>query len=77
MYPKLSKAAIYRQAKKPAADKTVDKENIIMADQKQISPPEERLILRQLPILREQYGSFTIQGLRLVLELEKMCQMKQ
>ena len=60
MYPKLSKATIYRHAKKILADKTVDKRKHHHGRTRKISPRDKRLILRQIHILREQCGSFTI-----------------
>ena len=38
IYPKLSKATIYREAKKPLADKTVDKRNHNHGRPRKISP---------------------------------------
>ena len=63
MYPKLSKATIYRHAKKPVADKTGDKRKHNHGRPIKISPPDKHLILRHIPVLREQYGSFTIKRL--------------
>ena len=60
MYLSLSKATIYRHAKKPLADKTVDKRKQNHGRQRKISPRDKRLILRQIRILREQYGPFAI-----------------
>ena len=65
MYPKLSKATIYRHAKKPVADKAVDKRKHNHGRPRKNSPRDKRLILRQVPILLpKQYGSFTIKRLR-------------
>ena len=64
MYPKLSKATIHRDAKKPVADKTVDKRKHYYGRPRKISSRDMRLIHRQIPILPEQYGSFTINRLR-------------
>ena len=64
MYPKLSKAKIYRHAKKPLADKTVDKRKHNHGRPRKISPQDKRLILRQIHMLRVPYGSFTIKQLR-------------
>ena len=36
-----------------------------------MSPQDNRLILCQIPILREQYGSFTIKRLRVSAEIKK------
>ena len=71
MYPKLSKATIYRHAKKPLADKTVDKRKHNHGRPRKISPQDKRLILRQIHILREQYGSFTIKRLRVSAGVRK------
>ena len=71
MYPKLSKATIYRHAKKPLADKTVDKRKHNHGRPRKISPRDKRLILRQIRILREQYGSFTIKRLRVSAGVKK------
>ena len=64
MYPKLSKATIYQHAKKPVAEKTVDKRKHNHGRPRNISPQDKRLILHQMLILREQCGSFTIKRLR-------------
>ena len=64
MYPKLLKATIYCHAKKPAADKTVDNRKHNHVKPRKVSPQGKHLILRQIPILRVQYGSFTIKRLR-------------
>ena len=65
VYPKLSKATIYRHAKKPVADKAVDKRKHNHGRPRKNSPRDKRLILRQVPILLpKQYGSFTIKRLR-------------
>ena len=64
MYPKLSKATIYQHAKKPVAEKTVDKRKHNHGRPRKISPQDKRLILHQMLILREQCGSFTIKRLR-------------
>ena len=53
MYPKLSKATIYRHAKKLLADKTVDKRKHNHGRPRKISPQDKRLILRQIHIFRE------------------------
>ena len=53
MRPKLSKATIYRRAKKPVADKTIDKGKRNHVRTRKISPQEKCLILRQIPILWE------------------------
>ena len=42
MYPKLSKATIYRQAKKPLADKTIDKRKHNHGRPRKISPQDKR-----------------------------------
>ena len=63
LYPKLSKATIYWHAKKPLADKTVDKRKHNHGRPRKISPQDKCLILRQIHILREQYGSFIIKRL--------------
>ena len=69
-YPKLSKATKKdetcdtKPAKKPVADKTVDKRKHNHGRPRKISPRNKRLILHQIPILQEQYGSFTIKRLR-------------
>ena len=54
MYSKLSKATIYRHAKKPLGDKTVDKRKHIHGRTRKISPRDKRLILRKIHMLREQ-----------------------
>ena len=64
MYPKLSKATIYQHAKKPVAEKTVDKRKHNHGRPRKISPQDKRLILHQMLILREQCGSFTTKRLR-------------
>ena len=51
MYLKLSKAAFYRQAKKPVADETVEKKKRNHGRLIKISPRNKHLILRQIPIL--------------------------
>ena len=48
---------------KPLADKTVDKRKHNHDRPRKISPRDKRLILRQIRILREQYGFFTIKRL--------------
>ena len=53
MYPKLSKATIYRHANKPLADKTVNKRKHNHGRPRNISPQDKRLILRQMHIFRE------------------------
>ena len=47
-------------------------ENIIMIGQEKISPRGKCLILHQIPILREQYGSFTIKRLRVSIRVRKV-----
>ena len=42
-----------------------------MAGQKKVSPQDKSLILHQIPILREQYGSFTIKRLRVSAGVRK------
>ena len=59
MYPKLSKATTYGHAKKPVAEKAVDR-----GRPRKISSRDKGLISLQKSILREQYGSFTITPLR-------------
>ena len=59
MYTKLSKATTYGHAKKPVAEKTVDH-----GRPRKISSRHKGLIFLQIPILRQQYGSFTISPLR-------------
>ena len=59
MYPKLSKATTYGHAKKPVAEKAVDR-----GRPRKISSRDKGLISLQISILREQYGSFTITPLR-------------
>ena len=59
MDPKISKATTYGHAKKPVAEKTVDH-----GRPRTISSRDKGLIFLQIPILREQYGSFTITPLR-------------
>ena len=71
MYSKLSKAVIYRQAKKPVSDKTVDNKKHNHGRPRKISPPKKCLILRQIFILWEQYGSFTIKQLRVSAGVRK------
>ena len=71
MYPKLSKAAIYRHAKKPLANKTVDKRKHNHGRPRKNSPRDKRLILRQIHIFREQYGSFTIKRVRVSAGVRK------
>ena len=71
MYLKLSKAAFYRQAKKPVADETVEKRKRNHGRLIKISPRNKHLILRQIPILWEQYGSFTIKRLRVSTGVRK------
>ena len=51
MHPKFSKATIYRRAKKPVADKTIDKRKRNHGRPRKISPQEKPLILHQIPIL--------------------------
>ena len=62
MYPKLSKATIYGHGKKPLADKTIDRRK--HSHSRKISLRDKRLILCQIHILQEQFGSFTIKRLR-------------
>ena len=71
MYPKLSKATFYRQAKKPVADETVEKRKRNHGRPIKISPRNKHLILRQIRILWEQYGSFTIKRLRVSAGVRK------
>ena len=59
MYPKLSKATTYGHAKKPVAEKAVDR-----GRPRKISSRDKGLISLQISILREQYGSFTVTPLR-------------
>ena len=59
MYTKLSKATTYGHAKKPVAEKTVDH-----GRPRKISSRDKGLIFLQIPILRQQHGSFTISPLR-------------
>ena len=71
IYPKLSKATIYRHHKKPLADKTLDKLKHNHGRPRRISPSDKHLILHQIHILREQYGSFTIKRSRVRAEVKK------
>ena len=71
MYPKLPKEGIYQHAKKPKADKTADKRKQNHGRLRKISPRDKRPILRQIPILREQYGSFVVKGLRYAVGVRK------
>ena len=71
IYPKLSKATIYRHHKKPLADKTLDKLKHNHGRPRRISPWDKHIILHQIHILREQYGSFTIKRSRVRAEVKK------
>ena len=59
LYPKLSKATIYCYVTKAVAD-TVDKGKHNHGRPRKISPRDKHLILRQISILREQYGFYTM-----------------
>ena len=59
MYPKLSKATIYCDATKPVVD-TIDKRKHNHGRPRKISPRDKHLILRQISILREQNGLYTM-----------------
>ena len=76
MYHNLLKATIFRDAKKPVADKTVDKRKHNHGRPRKMLPRDKNLIPRQIPILREQYGSFTIRQLRASAGDRKKIQMK-
>ena len=52
LYTKLSKAIIYRHAKKPAAEKTVNKRKYNHGRPTKISPRDKRLIFHQIRIIR-------------------------
>ena len=56
IYSKLLKATIYRHAKKPVADKTVDNRKHNIDRPRKISPREKRLILRQIPYFESIMG---------------------
>ena len=71
MYSKLLRATIYRHAKKSVADKTVDNRKHNIDRPRKLSPREKRLILRQITILREQYGPSTIKRLRVSAGVRK------
>ena len=71
MYPKLSKATIYHHAKKPVADKTVDNRKYNHGSPRKISLLEKCIVLRHIPILLEQYGSFAIKRLRVSTGVRK------
>ena len=77
MYPKLSKATIYQHAKKPVAEKTVDKRKHNHGRPRKISPQDKRLVLHQMLILPEQCGSFTIKRLRVSAGARKDVSDKQ
>ena len=51
MYPKLSKAVIYRQTKKPVSDKTIDNRKHNHGRPRKIAPLKKYLILPQIFIL--------------------------
>ena len=51
--------------------KTVDKREHNHGRPRKVSPRDKSLILRQIPILREQYGSFTIKRLRVSAGVRK------
>ena len=57
MHPKLSKATIYCHAKKPVADKTIDNRKYNHGRPRKISTQDKGIVLRQIPILVEQYES--------------------
>ena len=71
IYPKLSKATIYRHAKKPVAGKTTDNRKHNHGKPRKFSPQDKCLILRQILILREQYGSFAVKQLRVSIGIGK------
>ena len=71
IYPKLSKPIIYRHAKKTVADKTVNHTKHNPGGPRKISPPDKRLILRQIPKVREKYRSFAIKQLRVSSGVKK------
>ena len=71
IYSKISKATIYQHAKKPVADKSAGKRKHNHGRPRKISPWDKRLILCQIPILWQQYGSFTIKGLRVTAGVRK------
>ena len=71
MYPKLSKAIIYGHAKEPAVDQFVDKRKRNHDKPRKISPRGKHLVLRQICIPWEQYGSFTIKPLRVSAGVRK------
>jgi len=64
VYPKLSKATVYRHATKNINDNIIDKRKFNRGRPSKLTLRARRSILRQIPILRRQYGSFTIRRLR-------------
>ena len=63
MYAKRLNATIYRHAKKLLADKSVDKIKYNHGRPRRVLPRDKRLILCQIHIIREQYGSSTVKRL--------------
>ena len=60
VYPKLSKATIYRHARKSIDDKILpDKRHQNTGRPSVLSKRDRRAIIRQVPILRKECGSFT------------------
>ena len=75
LYPEYSRTSLYWHAVK-STDSTqiVDKSKFNKGTPKKVSLREERIILREIRKLREEFGSFAIKRLRLVSGLgDKVC----
>ena len=60
LFPRYSKAAVYKHAKKPLnGDPVFDKRKQNKGRPKKLSPQDERSILRAVPKLRMEVGNFT------------------
>lgn len=70
-YPMYSKTSIYRHAVKPIMEEPLRYHRNNIGRPRKISERDKRLILRQIPLLRAEGGSFTIKRLRLAAGIDK------
>ena len=75
LYPEYSRTSLYRHTVRSVdSTQVVDKGKFNKRRPKKVSLREERIILREIRKLREEFGSFTIRRIRLVSRLgNKVC----
>ena len=59
LFPQYSKSTVYEHAKRKVGESRIDKRHGNKGRPPKLDARDKRLILRQIPILRKEYGSFT------------------